>query len=78
MSAPNDPFLGWLREQTERDDAIGDIARDVVQDIRDGCMSERLKPTRVTYHIINEHGASQEVVGALSRAMSEWLAWAPA
>lgn len=62
-------FRSWLRSQTKRDDAVGDIARDVTAD---ECMPND-QPEEMLNHIIGYHGSvSNELQNAYAKAVSEF------
>lgn len=61
-------FGVWIRTQTRRQDAIGDIARD----IRDDTCGEGLDHRRLRNHIAVEHAAIPAALTAFDRAVAEW------
>jgi len=61
-------FHAWLREQDEREDRVGDIARDVTTDeCGEGLLLEDLRE-----HIAVDHDASPKVLDAFDAAVAEW------
>lgn len=68
-------FREWLLRQCERNDTIGDIARDYAAD---DC-AERLVDFRsILRHIEDEHGAIDRARLALVRAYGEYRVLVPA
>ena len=65
-------YQTWLLAQTERNDPIGDIARDVAEDVRSGCLPPFDTWKDVRAHILMRHGAIPDAVEAL---YSSWRAW---
>jgi hypothetical protein len=61
-------FLTWLKRQTVRDDAVGDLARDVK---RDACLKVR-DPWYIRDHM-RLHMACPEALEALEAAADEFL-----
>ncbi len=65
-------FTDWIKKQHRRNDATGDIARDIRQD--------RCWPRQTTSlkdfvnHLRNRHRASSAAIGALEKAYREWEA----
>jgi hypothetical protein len=50
-------FVQWLLQQVDRDDPIGDLARDVREDRRAGCLSLRVRSARgIKEHLESAHG----------------------
>lgn len=64
-------FRGWLKAQTHRNDAVGDLARDAVAD---HCWTT-VGWQRFAYHLANEHGAAPSAMDAAARARTEYRAW---
>lgn len=64
-------FTRWIRQQTRRDDAIGDLARDIGQD---RCWPGRAR-SRQAYleHLVYHHEASRVALVAFEKAYEEWL-----
>ena len=63
-------FRGWLVAQSDRPDAVGDLARDAAAD---QCWTTT-GWQRFAYHILNEHGAEIAMDAAI-RARTEYRAW---
>jgi len=64
-------FRKWLVGQRERDDATGDIARDVLMD---ECAAGLRSPRSLRRHIVREHSPICRALDAFDRAVSEWQA----
>jgi len=63
-------FTDWLRKQTRRRDAIGDLARDTR---RDDAWPPPGKPSRLRYRgYLEQQGAHAEVIATLDVAWDEW------
>ena len=62
-------FYQWLMGQTQRDDAIGDIARDVRDD---DCWPKRATRIMTLHRHLRDHDASENAERALDRAISEY------
>ena len=72
-------FTDWICRQGHRDDAIGDLARDVRADLRgpradDGDRWPRGGDLETLRRHLEERGASDGALAALDRAWSEWTA----
>jgi hypothetical protein len=70
-------FVTWLIAAFDRDDAVGDIARDVIRDRADGCMPATLNRfSDVRRHLAEKHRYSEEatphVHDALYEAFGDW------
>lgn len=65
-------FLAWLQAQTDRDDPIGDLAKDVLSD---PCLPVAdCGFTALRSHVKWTHHASAAALDALDRAYAEWMA----
>lgn len=62
-------FAAWLRAQRRRDDAVGDLARDVARDA-----DYRVSTPGDLFAHIDSWGAAPEVLDTVLRAEAEWLA----
>lgn len=64
-------FTTWLKRQSDRSDAIGDLARGVKHD---GTWPRYTEPTLEKYHsyLVRQHGASEESLEALKAAWGEY------
>jgi len=62
-------FRPWLNKQREREDPVGDIARDMRED---SCAKGLRSRSGLRKHIEEKHGASDAAVAALERAWEEW------
>ncbi len=70
-------FVTWLISAHERDDAVGDFARDVIRDRAQGCMPSTLNSLpSVRRHLDQKHGynrhATPDVHDALIEAITDW------
>jgi hypothetical protein len=68
-------FRSWLLEQVERNDPVGDLARDFQQDIRDGCLGGLRSFDSVSRHIHSRHTPVPGARSALHRANDECEAY---
>lgn len=59
-------FAAWLRKQRDRQDAVGDLARDAAADPR------RLTGPWELYRRIDELGGTPNALNACCAAWSEW------
>ena len=64
-------FRGWLLAQVDRDDAVGDLARDAALD---DCWTT-IGWRRFVRHIASEHGATDRALDAARQARAEWREW---
>jgi uncharacterized protein YozE (UPF0346 family) len=62
-------FKAWLRTQTYREDAIGDLARDASQD---HCWPWGSASLGHLEKHLEKHGAIPEALETLRRAWAEW------
>lgn len=65
-------FAGWLLSQADRPDPVGDLARDVQQDVKDGGLTGKFTPVRLRNRMI-ELNAIPEALDALAAARAEYL-----
>lgn len=68
------PLAVWLSWQTERQDPVGNLARDVAEDVRRGCLSARVRGTNGLHrHLASKHGqdVAPAALAALQRAEAE-------
>lgn len=63
-------FRGWLRRQRRRQDAVGDIARDLAAD---RCAAWLRSLSALQAHLLL-HNAEDRFVAALGAAYREWQA----
>jgi hypothetical protein len=68
---PTLTFRRWLRAQRHRQDAIGALAQDIVQDVRAGCFPGGTYQW-IRGHLRRTHHASAPMLHALDRAYQEW------
>lgn len=70
-------FTAWLSEQGDRQDPVGDLARDVRSDAGQECLPSRTRTaSAVRRHLVTVHGSDvcDAAVAALDRAETEWEA----
>lgn len=70
-------FVTWLAGEAHRDDAVGDLARDVVRDRADGCLPSTVGAfAGLRRHLWRCHdydlGAESAIKDALSEAITDW------
>lgn len=62
-------FRQWLKLQVERQDPVGDLARDL---LNDECARGLRTISSISSHLIGEHLVSGNVLDALDRAWREF------
>lgn len=62
-------FRRWLDLQKFRDDPVGDLSRDFLED---DCAKWLRSPDSIRRHILYVHGACDGAVTALNRAIREY------
>jgi len=62
-------FKAWLRTQARREDAVGDLARDAIQD---RCWPRGSASLHHLEKHLEKHGAIPEAMEALRLARTEW------
>jgi hypothetical protein len=62
-------FRRWLTEQRDRDDPVGDVARDI---LADGCASGLSAPRSLRRHMVDAHAPIDPALDAFDRAEAEW------
>lgn len=69
-------FGAWLAAQNHRDDPVGDLARDYLEQCGcdTGSCNHQGRPQSVeeVRQDLDDHGAIPEAYGALDRAAAEW------
>jgi hypothetical protein len=63
------PFHDWLRQQAERDDKIGEVARYYVED---ACAPRAGRFEELEAHFQFRHDLRERLLNALKRAIVEW------
>lgn len=63
-------FRRWLLVQVDRDDPVGDLARDTAEE--GGCWSRGHAPSGLRRHMEDVHNAFPPALAALDRAEAEW------
>jgi hypothetical protein len=66
---PYGSFRSWLVRQSERQDAVGDLARDIGAD---HCLGQKRTPKAILSHIQADHYPSDNAVAAFLVALAEW------
>lgn len=64
-------FRGWLRQQRDREDPVGDFARDLAED---SCAKNLRSFESIKNHVRESHQPSYEAMAAVRRAELEWEA----
>jgi hypothetical protein len=64
---PGTTFRAWLKAHCHQDTAIGDIARDIQEDVRSGCL-RAISYESIRHHIMEEHSPCAEALTALAKA----------
>jgi hypothetical protein len=62
-------FKAWLRTQVRREDKVGDLSRDAIQD---RCWPRGRAPLQHLERHLEKHGAIPEAIEALNVVFSEW------
>ena len=60
----------WLTGQRDRDDRVGDIAREVARDVA----YQVTTPSALVHHIRSAHGGSHHAIDAARAAGAEYMA----
>lgn len=66
------PFQDWLLEQQERQGPIGDLAREVKDDLASGCLEGFGSPGALVRHIVEHHDSELAAQQAAYRAWDEY------
>jgi hypothetical protein len=72
-ATPRPRFDQWLLAQTDRDDPVGDIAREFSEDRSVGCAGDIRTPEHLISHIERVHHASDLAIRAFEQARAEYL-----
>jgi hypothetical protein len=72
-STPRPRFDQWLLAQTDREDPVGDIAREFSEDRSVGCAGDICTPEQLISHIERVHHASDLAICAFEQARAEYL-----
>lgn len=68
-------FTEWLKAQRHRQDPIGDLAREVAEDVRAGCLpGDPAGWPVVVAHLMTEHELPEAARDALDDAVREYVA----
>ena len=70
--APQPSFARWLRAQHRRHSMVGDLARDVIEDVRVCCLRQITTPAALLDHLTTEHYPDPGALGAIEAAVAEW------
>lgn len=67
-------FTQWLRTQIDRQDGIGDVARDMVAPNAQGihCCSRFRNYNTLRRHILQAHHPCESALRCLDKALKEW------
>lgn len=68
-------FANWLLMQDDRDDPVGDLARDFRRDRSMDPDAERITMALQLRRRLEARGVSQDVLDAHRTAAREWAAW---
>jgi len=71
-ATPHPPFDQWLLAQTDRQDPVGDIAREFSEDRSIGCAKIRT-PEQLIDHIERVHPGIDLAIQAFEQARAEYL-----
>jgi len=66
-------FDQWLLAQTDREDPVGDIAREFSEDRSIGCAGDIRTPEQLIGHIERVHHAVEPAIRAFEQARAEYL-----
>jgi hypothetical protein len=72
-ATPRPPFDQWLLGQTDREDSVGDIAREFSEDRRVGCAGDIRTPEQLISHIERVHHPIDLAIRAVEQARAEYL-----
>ena len=72
-ATPRPRFDQWLLAQTDREDAVGDIAREFSEDRRVGCAGDIRTPEQLIGHIERVHHPIDLAIRAVEQARAEYL-----
>lgn len=71
VSAPTPSFHAWVMDQANRDDAIGDLARDYKIGVRVRAHGRARSPEGLI-KILQKYNASQAAIDTAARLQGEW------
>ena len=63
-------FRGWLVDQIRRQDAVGDLAREIRADT---CLGQKRTPKAILSHMVADHEPCGDAMEAFKRAVAEWI-----
>jgi hypothetical protein len=72
-ATPRPRFDQWLLAQTDREDPVGDIARELSEDRSVGCAGDICTPEQLISHIERVHHAIDLAIRAVEQARAEYL-----
>lgn len=72
-ATPRPPFDQWLLGQTDREDSVGDIAREFSEDRRLGGAGDIRTPEQLISHIERVHHPIDLAIRAVEQARAEYL-----
>lgn len=67
-------FTDWLRQQSDRPDPVGGLARDFIDGARHGRHGRRYATATRYRAVLEGHSPSQGTLASLDRAAAEWRA----
>lgn len=66
---PRGQFRSWLIRQGNREDPVGDLARDAAAD---NCLGQKRTPAAILSHLQAHHYPCEGAIDAFKRALKEW------
>jgi hypothetical protein len=72
-ATPRPRFDQWLLAQTDREDSVGDIAREFSDDRSVGCAGDIHTPEQLISHIERIHHPIEPAIRAVEQARAEYL-----
>jgi hypothetical protein len=72
-ATPRPRFDQWLLAQTDREDSVGDIAREFSEDRSIGCAVDICTPEQLIGHIERVHNPIDPAIRAVEQARAEYL-----
>jgi hypothetical protein len=72
-ATPRPRFDQWLLAQTDREDPVGDIAREFSEDRSVGCAGDIRTPEQLIGHIERVHHAIDLAIRAVEQARAEYF-----
>lgn len=72
-ATPRPRFDQWLLAQADREDSVGDIAREFSEDRHVGCAGDIRTPEQLISHIERVHKPIDPAIRAVEQARAEYL-----